>query len=55
MEKSKERQNGTGRRCAETSNPGVTKEHDHNPLNVIRNIVSNETRNQWPHEFAVKT
>ena len=69
MENSKDRQTGTGRGCAGTINPGVTRKPDNslkgvrnpvprkpdNPLKVIQNLLPNGTHNQWPRGLIVLT
>ena len=69
IENSKYRQNGTGRGCSGTTNPGVTQKTDNplegiwnpipwkpdNPLKEIRNIVPNRIWSQWLRGLKVPT
>ena len=54
IEKSKYRRTGTGRGCAGTSNPGVTRKPD-NPIKGIWNLVRNGTWNRWMRGLTVQT
>ena len=69
IENSKDRRNGTGRGCAETTNPGGTRKPDNplkgiqnpipwnpdNPLKGIRDQLQNGTRSHWPRGLTIPT
>ena len=69
IEKSKDRQTGTGKRCDGTTNPKGIRKLDNtrkgirntiprnpdNPLQAIRDLVQNRTQSQWPSCLTVPT